>query len=75
VFDALREKGTVYTFPFSYRGGVEEDKAFIISNAEGVFLTVGKPAVLEFLKLNQSRDLGSTEEEEIVADDISFDLM
>jgi hypothetical protein len=75
VYGSLLESDAVYKFPFSYRGGVDEDQAFVLSNSEGVFLTVGKPAALEFLKLNQSRDLDSTEDEEIVADEISFDLM
>jgi len=74
-YDALRDTDAIYSFPFSYRGGVDADVAFVLSNSEGVFLAVGKPADLEFLKLNQIRALDSMEEEEIVADDISFDLM
>lgn len=74
-YDSLRDTDAVYSFPFSYRGGVDEDIAFVLSNPQGVFLTVGKPAELEFLTLNQVRPLDSIEEEEIAAEDISFDLM
>jgi len=36
-------------------------------------MIVGKPAELEFVKLNQAIDLDSTEEEEVSAGEISFE--
>ena len=69
------ETGQMYTFPFSWRGGIEYDNAFMIGNGGEAFLVVGKQAEFQFIKLNQAAVLESTEEEEISADDLDFDLM
>jgi hypothetical protein len=65
----------LYTFPFSWRGGIDYDNAFLIGSNGDVFMVVGKQAEFEFVKLNQAATLESTEEEEISADDIDFDLL
>jgi hypothetical protein len=65
----------IYTFSFSYRGGLEYDSAFLIGNADSAFMTVGKQAALQFVKLNQAAVLEANEEEEISADDLDFDLL
>jgi hypothetical protein len=65
----------IFTFPFSWRGGLEYDTAFVLGSDGDAFMVVGKPAEFEFLKLNQSVALDSVEEQEISADDIDFDLL
>jgi len=65
--------GLIFNFDFSYRGGLEYDNAYILGNKSDTFMVVGKPAELEFVKLNQSVDLDTTEEEDVSADEISFD--
>jgi hypothetical protein len=65
--------GLIYNFDFSYRGGTEYDNAFVIGNKGGAFMIVGKPAELEFVKLNQAVDLDPTEEAEVSAAEISFE--
>ena len=65
--------GLIYNFDFSYRGGVEYDKAFVIGNKSDAFMVVGKPAELEFVKLSQAVDLDATEEVEVSSDGISFE--
>jgi len=65
--------GLIYNFDFSYRGGLEYDNAFILGNKTDAFMVVGKPAALEFVKLNQAVDLDTPEEEEVSADEISFE--
>jgi len=65
--------GLIYNFDFSYRGGTEYDNAFVIGNKSDAFMIVGKPAELEFVKLNQAVDLDPTEEEEVSATEISFE--
>ena len=65
----------MFRFPFSWRGGVEFDDAFVIGAENNAFIVVGKQAEFEFIKLNQAAVLESTEEEEISADDLDFDLM
>lgn len=65
----------LYTFPFSWRGGLDYDQAFVLGADGDAFMVVGKPADFEFVKLNQAITLESTEEEEISGDDIDFDLL
>ena len=65
--------GMIYSFDFSYRGGTEYDNAFIIGNRSDAFMIVGRPAELEFVKLNQAVDLDTTEELEVAAEEISFE--
>ena len=66
----------IFTFPFSWRGGLEYDKAFVLGADNEAFMIVGKPAEFKFLRLNQATTLlDSTEEEEISADDLDFDLI
>jgi len=59
----------------SWRGGIEYDNAYLIGTGGEAFLVVGKQAEFQFIKLNQAATLESTEEEEISADDLDFDLM
>ena len=65
----------IYRFPFSYRGGLEYDDAFIMGADGDAFMIVGRPAKFEFLSLKQAAVLDSEEEAEVSADDISFDLI
>jgi len=65
----------IFTFPFSYRGGIEYDKAFILGADDEAFMVVGKPAEFVFLKLNQATVLDSVEEQEVSVDDLDFDLL
>lgn len=65
----------IYTFPFSWRGGLEYDTAFVLGSDDDAFMVVGKQAEFEFLRLNQAVTLDSVEEQEISADDIDFDLL
>jgi len=65
----------LYTFPFSYRGGIEYDNAFVIGSGGEAFIVTGKQAEFQFIKLNQSAVLDSTEDQEISADDLDFDLL
>ena len=48
-------QGTIYRFPYSFRGGLEPDQGFLLANVEGnVFCAIGKPAKVEFLGLAQA---------------------
>ena len=71
----LRSK-QMFSFPFSYRGGLEYDAAYILGGeGNDAFMVIGKDSDLQYMKLNQAGVLSSNDEEEISADDISFDLM
>jgi hypothetical protein len=65
----------IFTFPFSWRGGIDYDKAFVLGADNEAFMVVGRPVEFEYLKLNQAAVLDSTEEEEVSADDLDFDLL
>jgi hypothetical protein len=67
--------GEMYSFAFSYRGGLEHDSAFVVGDGSDAFLVVGRPAALQFVRLNQAAVLDSVEESEISADDIDFELL
>lgn len=73
--DQHLESNQIFTFPFSYRGGLSYDSAYILGNGKDAFMVLGKDGELDYLKLNQAGALSSNEEEDISADDISFDLM
>ncbi|MBK9214409.1 MAG: hypothetical protein IPM59_02220 [Chloracidobacterium sp.] len=66
--------GLIYRFPFSYRGGTEYDNAFVVGNGSDAFMIIGKQANFHFSKLNQVAKLDATEEQDILGDDIDFDL-
>ncbi len=65
----------LFSFPFSYRGGIENDAAYILGDVNDAFMVVGKDGNLEYLKLNQAGVLSSNEEQDISADDLNFDLL
>ena len=65
----------MFSFPFSWRGGIEYDNAYLIGAGGEAYIVVGKQAEFQFIKLNQAAVLENTEEEEISADDLDFDLM
>ncbi|MFL6467142.1 MAG: hypothetical protein ACJ72Z_04200 [Pyrinomonadaceae bacterium] len=69
------DTGQIYNFPFSYRGGFEYDNAFLIGSRSNAYMVVGKPADLQFVRLNQEAVLDSIEAEEISADDIDFETL
>jgi len=62
LLDELK-KGTIYTFPYSFRGGLEPDAGFLLLAADGTpFLAVGSPTQLEFVGLEQSAAVAEEEE-------------
>src|SRR3982750_3179280 len=46
--------GEMFSFPFSYRGGLDNDSAFVVGAGEDTFMVVGKPAALQYVRLNQA---------------------
>lgn len=46
------KEGTIFQFPFSYRGGVEASAGFLLLGSDGnAFLLVGTPTDIEFIGL------------------------
>ncbi len=49
------KKGTIYTCPYSFRGGLEPDVGFLLAAADGTpFFAVGSATKLEFIGLEQT---------------------
>ena len=67
--------GQLYSFPFSYRGGVDHDNAFVVGSRSDAFMIVGRPAAVKFVSLNQAAQLDTVEDTEISADEVEFDLL
>ena len=69
------KQGTIYAFPYSFRGGLEADAGFLLLAADGTpFVAIGCPTKLEFVGLVQTATL--TEEGEGEDDDaIDFSMM
>jgi hypothetical protein len=65
--DAILEElkqGTIYSFSFSYRGGLEADTGFLLTGQDGnVFLVIATEAKLQFVGLGQSQGLNEDEED------------
>jgi hypothetical protein len=67
--------GTVFQFPFSYRGGVEASAGFLLLGADGnLFLCVGTPTALEFIGLRATAAVVPDETEAAADDDEALDF-
>lgn len=71
------QEGVIYTFPFSYRGGLVADRGFLLMAADGnVFMTIGTRVEPQFVGLQQ---IAVPEEDEVEgADDqdaMDFDMI
>ena len=52
--ERLRD-GAIFMFPYSYRGGLEADTGFLMTNSEGaIFFLVGDDSSIEFKGLQQA---------------------
>lgn len=63
----------VYLFEFNYREDYEGDDAFLISNEDGFFISVGKSNEFEFLELSNI-SVEDTDEEIEIEDDLDFSM-
>lgn len=71
-------KGTIFSFPYSYRGGLEADAAFLLMNEEGeIMLCVGNPTSISYITVQSQLtvDDSSTSAEEAEEDLMSFDMI
>lgn len=62
--------GAIFTFPFSYRGGLNPETAFVLQSADGgVFMLVGSAGRVEFVGLAQTATPADEAEETEDEDD------
>lgn len=70
--------GKIYTFPFSYRGGLTADTAFLMQGHDGsIWLLVGKKTHIQLISFEQQAALAdeSGAEEDAEAEEIDFGMM
>ena len=74
------DRGTIFKFDYSYRGGLEADAAFLLNNAEGTtMMAVGSPTKVEFLSMAAPATPAEPEADEDSGDDpmgmMDFDMI
>ncbi len=78
VSEPLQESlaaGTIYTFPFSFRGGLEANAGFLLQGSDGnPFLCVGGRTDLEFLGLDEVAPAVADADEPLGEDDDAIDF-
>jgi hypothetical protein len=71
------QKGTIFQFPYSFRGGLEPDMAFLLLSADGTpFIAIGAATRLDFVGFDQTAAV--VEEENPFDDDdesVDFGMM
>lgn len=75
--DLLKElrSGAIYTFPFSYRGGLNPSVGFLLATSDGIpTLAVGQKARLEFVSLSEVVDPEEETTVEEAGDDDEMDF-
>jgi hypothetical protein len=78
VEDLVEElkKGTVFSFPYSYRGGLTADAGFLLMGEDHeIFLAVGNPTRLEFIGLQQLAAVDDAEDVEEDEESMDFDMI
>ena len=66
------KKGTIFQFPYSFRGGLEADAGFVLLAADGTpFIAIGCPTKLEFVGLDQT---AAVTEEDDEGEDVELDF-
>ena len=68
----LFKNDEIYNFVFNYREDFEGDDAYLISNGDGFFITVGKKNDFEFLE--QNNIVIDDDEEEEIDDELDFSM-
>jgi hypothetical protein len=69
-------RGTIFSFPYSYRGGLEADAGFLLMGQDGhLFLAVGDPTNVEFIGLQQMAAMVAEEDEVDETDLMDFDMI
>ncbi len=71
------KRGTIFAFPYSYRGGLEADAGFLLLSDDGnMFLAVGRPTKVEFIGLQQTAAAVAEEDSETDETDLmDFDMI
>ena len=72
---ATLAEGSIFTFPFSWRGGFDTDPAFLLQSEPGsVWLLIGDPNSIRLVGLQQTAACGPEAEEEPLEVEMGADL-
>jgi hypothetical protein len=67
--------GTIFQFPYSFRGGLDADVGFVLMSADGMpFLAVGSPTKLEFVGFEQTAAIAGDDDAE-QEESLDFSMM
>jgi len=70
------KKGTIFSFPYSFRGGLQPDAAFLLLGADGnTFLAIGSPTKIEFVGLQQQMTAEEEDAGDGEGDEIDFGMI
>lgn len=70
------QKGTIYRFPYSFRGGLEPDAGFLLLAADGTpFVAIGSATSLSMVGLQQATTVTEDEAEGEDDDSLDFSMM
>lgn len=68
-------QGAIFTFPYSFRGGLEADVGFLLTNPEGeLFLVVGQPTSIHFVGMEQASPLTEEVAEDAAEEEDGLDF-
>lgn len=68
-------RGTIFSFPYSYRGGLQADAGFLLASDSKVFLAVGNRTEMQFIGLQQPAPLTEDDSDDDETDLMDFDMM
>ena len=68
-------RGTIFSFPYSYRGGLQADAGFLIGSDGKVFMAVGNRTEMLFIGLQQASALAEDDTDDDETDLMDFDMM
>ena len=67
--------GTIFKFPFSYRGGLEASAGFLLNGSDGnSFLCVGTPTAAEYVDLKATAAVVPDDDESAAVEDDALDF-
>jgi hypothetical protein len=69
-------RGTIFSFPYSYRGGLQADAGFLLAADGGkIFMAVGNRTEMQFIGLQQAAALTEDDSDDDETDLMDFDMM
>ena len=67
--------GNIYSFAFSYKGGYESLKAFILTNGTTPYIIAGEEITFELIGLNEQGVIEELDDFDIEDDELDFSMM